>query len=361
MNASTRSGLVLLCLSSATLARAADVLPASERPPGGLAVAQVPQFILLGFDDNPQTDPMTWIVDFLKDKRNADGTPVRAIFFSNGKYWNDRTLVAIHQRAFAEGHEIANHTQNHEHGDPLTIGQWHAEMAACDATFAQAGIPVADVAGFRTPFFEHTAATFEAIVGERKLYDSSLEEGFQSDQDGTNYFWPYTLDAGSPGNADSYPEDSPRRVGKYPGLWEIPNGAFLIPSDEACPNYDIKPGLRARVGAALKIAYGHGSGEPTDKIGGADWNVFESAHCTGPEFFAMLKLTLDRHLAGNRAAWMICGHTQLYTADHPDRRQAMEDFITYALTKPEVRFVTGRQLINWLRAPRPLMAAGSQN
>jgi hypothetical protein len=32
----------------------------------------------------------------------------------------------------------------------------------------------------------------------------------------------------------------------------------------------------------------------------------------------------------------------------------MEAFIAYALTKPEVRFVTGGQLLAWLRAPQPL-------
>jgi hypothetical protein len=36
------------------------------------------------------------------------------------------------------------------------------------------------------------------------------------------------------------------------------------------------------------------------------------------------------------------------------RRKALLDFIDYALTKPEVRLVTYRQLIAWLRKPTPL-------
>lgn len=333
---------------------AADFLAPSPRPPGGLAVERVPQFVLLGFDDNPDAAAMTWFVDFLRDQRNADGTPVRAIFFSNGKYWNDRALIAIHHRALSEGHEIANHTQNHEHGGAFTVAQWRTEMARCEATFDETGIPAAGVIGFRTPFLEYNAATFDALVAEGQVYDSSLEEGDQPGQDGTNFLWPYTLDAGSPGNAAAHPPGSPKHVGKHPGLWEIPIHVFMIPADEACARYGIAPGLRARIGANLKVAYGGGSGEPTDRITGLDWNVLEAAKCDGPEFLAILKHTLDLRLAGNRAPFMVGGHTALYPANKPDRRQAMEDFIAYALTKPEVRFVTGKQLLAWLRTPQPL-------
>lgn len=336
------------------LAVAADLMPASDRPPGGLAVSQVPQFVLLGFDDNPQTEPMTWFVDYMKDKRSADGTPVRAIFFSNGRYWNDRTLIAIHHRAHNEGHEIANHTQNHEQGGAFTVAKWRSEMAACEATFDETGIPAAGVIGFRTPFLAYNANTFEALVREGQVYDSSIEEGAQDGQDGTNFLWPYTLDHGSPGNAAAYPEGSPKRVASHPGLWEIPIHVFMIPSDEECAAHGVKPGLRARIGAALKISYGGHSGEPAEKITGLDWNVLEAAKCDGPEFLAILKHTLDLRLAGNRAPFMVGGHTALYPANKPDRRKAMEDFIAYALTKPEVRFVTGKQLLEWLRAPQAL-------
>lgn len=346
----------------------ADRQPATAQPPGGLTTARVPQFVLLGFDDNPDTGPMTWVVDFVHDRRNAagsgragtfDGGPVRAIFYSNGKYWGDPALVAIHRRALAEGHEIGNHTQNHNNGAAFTVEQWRSEMAACEQTFAAAGIPAAGVIGFRTPFLAYNAATFAAVAAEGQVYDTSIEEGEAPDRDGTNFLWPYTLDQGSPGNAASFPPGSPKRVGAHPGLWEIPLNVFLIPADADCARYGIAPGLRARIGANLKVAYGSGSGEPTDKITGLDWNVLEAAKCDGPEFLAILKHTLDLRLAGNRAPFMVGGHTALYPADKPGRRQAMESFIAYALSKPEVRFVTGGQLLGWLRQPQPL-AAGTR-
>jgi hypothetical protein len=67
------------------------------------------------------------------------------------------------------------------------------------------------------------------------------------------------------------------------------------------------------------------------------------------EFLAILKYTLDLRLEGNRAPFMVGGHTALYPAIDPGRRRAIEEFIDYALSKPEVRFVTPLQLIGWMR------------
>ncbi|HEY8995662.1 MAG TPA: polysaccharide deacetylase family protein [Lacunisphaera sp.] len=348
-------------MSLLTVLSAADSQPASDQPPGGLKPGQVPQFVLIGFDDNPATEPMTWFVDHVRDLRNPagagraatfDGGPVRAIFFSNGKYWNDRTLIGIHHKAVALGHEVANHTQNHPHGAAFTAAEWRTEITACAGTFDETGIPASGVVGFRAPYLEYTDATFVALAALRLAYDSSIEEGRQPGQDGTSLSWPYTLDAGSPGNAAAFPPESPRRLKAHPGLWEIPLNVFMIPPDADCAAFGIEPGLRARTGAALK-AMG-GTGEPTDRITGLDWNSLEAAKCSGPEFLAILKYSLDRRLAGNRAPFMVGAHTALYPADKPDRRKAMEDFIAYALSKPEVRFVTGRQLLGWLRAPQGL-------
>jgi len=339
---------------------AADRLAPAVQPPGGLQVAQAPQFVLLGFDDNPDAEPVNWVVNYLEALRNPagsgqaatfDGAPVRMIFFSNGRHWKDRATVAAHQRALARGHEIANHTQNHDHGAKFTQEKWVQEMQACVETFAADGIPAAGIVGFRTPFLEYNAATFAALSARGTLYDSSIEEGGHDAQEGRNFRWPYTLDAGSPGNAEAYGATDPRRVGHHPGLWEIPIHVFLVPDDAECARQGVALGLRARIGTALKASYGGGKGEPVDKITGLDWNVLEAAHCTGPEFLAILKHTLDERLAGNRAPFMVGGHTALYPQAKPERRKALEEFIAYALSKPEVRFVKGPQLIEWLRAP----------
>jgi peptidoglycan/xylan/chitin deacetylase (PgdA/CDA1 family) len=353
--------LALLTLCARVGVPAADRLDPSPNPPAGLTPAQVPQFIVLGFDDNQAVAPMTWFVDLLDPLRNPagtgqaatrDGAPVRMTFFSNGRYWDDPGIVAIHRRAVAAGHELANHTLTHPFGISFSVAQWREEMSACDDVYLRAGVLAQPCAGFRAPYLQYGDATFAAMLAMGRQYDASIQEGYQADQDGTNFLWPYTLDAGSPGNAARYPESSPRRLrNTYPGLWEIPMHVFLIPADEAGARFGVAPGLRARMQANV---------DPTEdnplsgRMTGLDWNHLESAKITGPEFLAILRHTLDLRRHGNRAPLMIGGHTSLYPADKPERRQAIADFLAYALAQPEVRFVTGKQLVAWLRDPVPL-------
>ncbi|HUG09746.1 MAG TPA: polysaccharide deacetylase family protein [Opitutaceae bacterium] len=354
-----RHWIAALTLAAATLMQA-EILSASPQPPGGLAVADVPQFVMFGFDDNPDIDAMEWFTGFLESRSNPasagdasrfDGAPVRAAFYSNGKYFaTNPGLAEIHLAAFRAGHEIANHTENHEHGRPFTLEKWRTEIEACTATFVAAGIPAESIRGFRTPFLEHNPATFVALEALGFTYDTTLEEGEEPDQDGRSHVWPYTLHDGSPGNARWAKQTGAPAVGSHPSLWEVPIHVLMIPSDADCERYGVKPGLRARVGAALKIGYGGGSGEPADRITGLDWNVLEAAKCEGPEFLAILKHTLDLRLEGNRAPFMIGGHTALYPSSNLARRRAIEEFVDYALSKSEVRFVTPIQLVEWMRS-----------
>ncbi len=46
-----------------------DNRPASQEPPGGLAPSQVPQFVVLGFDDNYNQKGMQWVNSFMSGKK----------------------------------------------------------------------------------------------------------------------------------------------------------------------------------------------------------------------------------------------------------------------------------------------------
>lgn len=355
--------LALLFILSCVAAVAADRLAPSPRPPAGLKPAQVPQFVMIGFDDNPQAGPIDWLVDFLDAKRNpagtgqaatCDGAPVRVTFFSNGTYWNDAALVAAHRRALAAGHELGNHTLTHAHGKNFTVADWRREIAACDDAFTAHGIPAAAITGFRAPYLEYNAAAFELLQQDGRLYDSSIEEGWQPDQDATNYLWPYTLDNGSPGDAVPYALRNGTRIGRYPGLWELAVAAFCVPPDAECARYDVAPGLRERTRTGMWKNYQVKWDPAVGKITGLDWNCLEQAGLGPRDFLAILKYTLDLRLRGNRAPMMICMHSALYPADQPGRRQALQEFFDYALSRPEVRFVPAGKVIAWLRAPAAL-------
>lgn len=328
----------------------------SQNPPIGLSAEDVPQFVMIGFDDNPDLDPMEWILDFMVDKRNPagtgqagtfDGGPARAAFYSNGMYLDpSRNLRDVHLRAFSEGHELGNHTYTHGNGSEYSVEDWKQELARNRQALTKAQIPREARTGFRAPFLAYNAATFEALAELGYIYDTSIEEGYHEGQDGTNFYWPYTLDHGSPGNTESWRE----RVGSIPGFWEIPIHTFMIPADADCERYGVPVGMRDRVRKGMSEDGSNLSAE-NPKITGMDWNVFSHAKLDGADFLAILKYTFDLRMAGNRAPFMVGGHTALFPESKPDRRAAMEGFIEYVLSKPEVRLVTPQQLVEWLRKP----------
>lgn len=345
---------VLACVMT-SFANAASHAPA-QRPPAGLAPAEAPQFIMLSSDDNPDPEAMQWMLDVLAERRNPDGSPIHMVFYSNGKYLDPSPeLSALHRRAFLDGHEMGNHTYHHDHGGAFSHDRWFRDMRRHQQALEAAGIPGAAVAGFRAPFLEYNANTFTAAAAMGFLYETSIEEGYQPGQDGTDFYWPYTLDHGSPGNALSAEWGGKEPVPALPaGFWQVPIHVLLVPDDATCPAYGLAPGLRQRIHDTVKAREGWEWSPEAGKITGFDWNVLESARLSGDAFLALLKYNLDLRLRGNRAPFMFGGHSALYPADMPDRRRAFEAFVDYARGIPAVRFVTPVELIAWMQDPRPL-------
>jgi peptidoglycan/xylan/chitin deacetylase (PgdA/CDA1 family) len=336
----------------------------SQSPPGGLTAAQVPQFVQIGFDDNFRsglgTTPasgMTWATGFFKSLHNPagtgnagtfDGAAVRVSFYSNTTYISDGFVedpVLVKRSwhtAILDGHETGNHTHTHPDGGAFSVAQWLAEMQTCNDFLTRAFVPnepafsigsgpglsLASLIGFRSPFLDYNDNTMSALVNLGFTYDISVEEGWQLSDDAVDYNWPYTLDNGSPGGAAVG-----KPVGKHSGLWELGAAPFALP-----------PALRTQLGLT--------------KITGLDYNLFVSANLTKAQVLSILKYGLDQRLANNRAPFFIGAHTNIYTdsvslpnSTPQQRREAIEEFVTYALSKPQVRFVTGKDMISWMRQP----------
>ncbi|MBI2931727.1 MAG: hypothetical protein HYY16_08750, partial [Planctomycetes bacterium] len=88
----------VLALSMALVGAASpptDNMPPSTWPPGGLNVSEVPQFVILGVDDNWSEPGLTWwTVDLFQGMINPagtgnaatyDGTSARASFYVLGE------------------------------------------------------------------------------------------------------------------------------------------------------------------------------------------------------------------------------------------------------------------------------------
>ena len=335
-----------------------DNVPPSIVPPGGLPPDRVPMFVLLGFDDNAYLDGMTWTLDVLAARRNADGSPALATFFITAGFVSDffrpvggqskEALIASWKRISSDGHEVANHTFSH--GENLAGGDlatWQDEIGKTQDLFVETlGVERCKLWGFRTPFLGFSDSTFQALRGLGIRYDTSVEFGYDwwqppgsmqgfspgSVESGQNYYWPFTMDG-------PFPQGFYHKgISPIPGMWQFPVYTFN------------------------KI-----SGQMASTVTGFDFNLWTKSQSEASFSYAeVLKQSLDQRLQGNRSPFAVGLHTDVYSEFNEDanttwsnfsfeaRRQALADFIDYALSKPEVRLVTYRQLIGWMRNPSPL-------
>ena len=338
-----------------------DDVPPSADPPGGLLVEEAPMFVSIGFDDNywsglpgsGGTGSMTWATDMLRERANPDGSPVLVSFYNTtlDLEWSS-LLKHAWRTAYEDGHEIANHTHNHPAGGAFSTQEWIDEIETCEDWLSRpydpnetepdpstgVGVPLDEIVGFRTPYLDYNDATFDALDELGYWYDCSISEGTQLDQDGTNFYWPYTLDDPA-------------------GLWELPVHVVIVPPDELCEEYGVPPGLRDDLHDFIPWF------DPDDgKIGGFDYNMWVEFEMTGAEVQATLEYTFDLRMQGNRAPMMLGAHAPEYSslydaapnATVDERQAAIEGFLDHALSHPEVRVVPMIDIVDWMRAPTPL-------
>ncbi|MEE9385953.1 MAG: polysaccharide deacetylase family protein [Nannocystaceae bacterium] len=333
---------------------ASDDLSPSQDPPGGLDPADVPMFVSIGCDDNMESEGVEWLTSFAQQRNPAgsgqtatyDGAALSFTFYHTSKYVGlaGESWLA----AYAAGHEVGNHTESHSTSSETTADDWRWEMQECDSEISKLGIPDDEIQGFRTPFLGTNDEVLTVVQEMGYRYDCSLEEGFQTDHDGTNFLWPYTLDTGSPGNDLLVEWGTKSTIGSHPGLWEMPVYALIVPPDDRCAEYGIEPGFRARLQAVQSYFDVEGG-----KITGFDYNLIDPSvfAMSGEEFAAVLKHSFDLRLEGNRAPFMLGAHATNYVADKEEYRDALTSFIDHVLDHPDVRVVSISRILDWLKDP----------
>lgn len=326
----------------------------STSPPGRLSPRQTPQFVVFSSDDNFLQDGVDWLVQTFKSRTNPrgssnpatfDGAPVRGTFFvigSNQDYGNG--LLESLRDAYRQGNEIGNHT--FDHMGNLSLAAWLDQISRTNEWITRPvsqgglGVPPSEAVGFRAPKTMYNTELFSALAQLGMLYDSSIVDGYQPGKDGTNEYWPYTLDEGSP--AADWMYQSTFRLYRpprpQPGLWELPLAVYRIPPD-----------LQARYG---KTAYG------------CDWNWVNHSHMMPEDMVSVFKYNLDLRLKSNRAPLVLCIHAEFFgygtnaTPEHMAQvdamRNALAQMLDYSLSKPEVRVVRAIDVIRFMRKPAPL-------
>jgi hypothetical protein len=342
-----------------------DNVPASQQPPCGLSPDQVPMFVGIGWDDNGDAAGMTWAIGAHK------AVDSHASFFVNSVYGSSDPVKQTWITAAADGHEIGNHTVSHlpNHGGrTFTVDQWMPEISGCTEFITSGVIEPSELFGFRTPYLEYNDFTLEAVKQQGFYYDCSIEEGYEDDHDGSNYFWPYTLDNKSPGHTTQVEwmdaENPLMELTPHPGLWELPVYAVIAPPDDKCAEYGVATGFRARLLERQSWFDPVGG-----KITGFDYNLWASRSVGGfemtkEEFLATLKYTFDLRYAGNRAPFLFGAHTAYYvdswsqnaagTPNASDRQAAIEEFLAYVKDKSGVQIVSHKEVLDWLRNPTSL-------
>jgi hypothetical protein len=365
------------------------VLP-SQEPPFGVPRERTPVFVTLGWDDNSYsgyegtggTGGMSWVLDLPNGRTNADGSPIRFSFYFTSTYiaiWGAESptfLKRAWRAAKVAGHEIGNHTNGHQTSRSTSAAAWAGEIDTCNGWLVKPydasepthtpdaskgiGASAGELYGFRTPFLLYNDSTLSTVAARDFWYDTSIEEGFEEGHDGTNFYWPYTLDNRSPGHTTQVNwggPDAPAEITPHPGLWEMPVYVVIAPPDDRCAEYGIPTGFRNRLKQRqswFDVTEG--------KITGFDFNLWLSFQMTKAEFLATLKYSLDQRRRGNRAPFLFGVHSDAYSskwvgnpvASLAERQQAIAEFLDYARSKPDVRITTAKNVLDWVRNPVPL-------
>lgn len=362
----------------------------SSNPPCGLEPKQVPQLISFTFDDNTYSGfpgsgaegGIRFIIDQLHGHNAAGTFYVKGNNATENPFEDNELIKQAWKEAYDKGFEIGSHTYSHPHGIetdwdavPMTRKKvlfkddWKKEINQCLDVIKSLGIPRSDVIGHRTPFLAFNDDVYSALQEMGFEYEAAVEEGWQTEQDGTNFLWPYTLDNGCEGDkwvSENFFDGAEPLIGKHPGLWVLPCYACIVPPDDKCVEYGTTVGARERL---------HKQNPNFDvesgKVTGLDWNIWFEFYMTKEDALATLKYTFDLRYNGNRCPWPIGFHSDIYSdkydindlegddpaninANAQQRRECFAEFLEYVLSKPDTRVVTSAEMLRWLKDPSAL-------
>ncbi|XP_075676890.1 uncharacterized protein LOC113790217 isoform X3 [Dermatophagoides pteronyssinus] len=275
--------------------------------PGGFKPREIPQLVVLTFDDSVN-DLNLHIYRrlFEQGRTNPNGCPISATFYVSHE-WTDYSQV---QNLYAKGHEIASHSVSHSFGEKFSKERWLDEiLGQKEILHLYGGVDPNEIRGMRAPFLQTGGDTmFEMLHQANFSYDSSLPV-----YDIDPPYWPYTLDYSI--NHDCMIEPCPSN--SYPGFWEV--GMVMWE--------DLRGG---------RCSMADGCFNPSDEDG-----VYE-----------MVKRNFLRHYTSNRAPFGMYFHSRWFLTEH--NMNGFIRFLDEMLQLDDIYLVTNWQMIQWMRNPTPL-------
>ncbi|KAL3290229.1 hypothetical protein HHI36_023586 [Cryptolaemus montrouzieri] len=280
--------------------------------PGDIPAEQVPQIVLLTFDDSVNDLNKGLYQDlFERGRVNPNGCPISATFYVSHE-WTDYSQV---QNLYSDGHEIASHTVSHSFGEQFSQKKWTREVAGQrEILAAYGGVHLEDIRGMRAPFLS---------VGGNKMFKMLYDSNFTYDSSMPIYenkppSWPYTLDYKL--FHDCMIPPCPTR--SYPGVWEVPMVMWQ----------DLNGG---------RCSMGDACSNPADA---------EGVH-------KMIMKNFQRHYTTNRAPFGLFYHAAWFTQPH--HKEGFINFLDNILAMRDVWVLTNWQAVQWVRDPTPTSRLGS--
>ena len=178
---------------------------ASTSPP----VENPPQFLMLTFDDSIQGSLMGQARSLFENRRNPNGCPARATWFTQVYYSNPFQAT----RWYAQGNEIADHSVTHT---PPSSSSFEEFEGFRNWANGLAGIPRGKIKGGRFPLLNYSVEAFNNLRRMGFEWDSSMAAS------PNEKIWPYTMDSGVVTDCGGILSICGKDGLNAPGLWEVP-------------------------------------------------------------------------------------------------------------------------------------------
>ena len=132
--------------------------------PSGIWKGKESDSIYLTFDDGPNPEVTPWVLDLLNEFQ------IKATFFLVGK--NVKDYPELLNRIISEGHQIGNHTMNHECGTKTGINTYISSVSQAEI-YIQSDL-------FRPPYGKITRNQFKKLLdgGKKIVFWSWLSYDF---------------------------------------------------------------------------------------------------------------------------------------------------------------------------------------
>lgn len=292
---------------------------ADSKPPGNLALSDVPQFITITADDAIQSYTLDVLNALTNGRKNPNGCPVTTTYYNSLDYTNYSMVTDY----YVAGNEVADHTITHV-AQP-SIAEVSGNLVALNAL---AGIPFKHIIGFRAPFLNYTKQNLLDLAKMSFTYDSSSTASLPASDPNTDAFWPYTLDNGMANDCGVDGLAICHGEPKLPGFWEIPMYTTFNPDKTVLGLMD--PWLETTPDKSLEA----------------------------------LKWTFTDHYNAQKQPFGLYTHPIHISTTYPGapvpgnqkQIQMLNQFLDFAMTSGQfqnVWMVNNRQLLAWMQNPVP--------